>query len=63
MAEKNQVLKEIEELKQNLEFPNLYLANYFFELRNEVDKEILSKQIKLEDDDENKQKLNEIWKE
>ena len=43
MAEikKQQMLQKLVELKLIIEMPKLYLANYFQELRNNVDKEIV----------------------
>ena len=65
MAEiKNQqMLKKLEGLKSIVELPKLYLANYFQELRNKVDKEMFSKQILHENDNEMKNELNQNWKE
>ncbi len=53
--------KEIERLKLILELPKLYLADYFIDLRNRVDKNVVSKLANLQNDDEKKKKLNEIW--
>ena len=58
-----QLLKELEHLKDKIELPELYLANYFTELRSKVDEECLTKQIQYENDEEKKLKLNKIWKE
>ena len=56
------LLTEIENLNQIIECPQLYLINYFNDLRYLVDKEIVSKQIKLKEDEIGKKKrLNEIW--
>ena len=61
---KDELLKEIERLKLILELPKLYLADYFINLRNTVDKNVVSKLLNLQKDDEHsekKNKLNEIW--
>ena len=65
MAEtkKQQMLQKLEDLKSIVEMPKLYLANYFQELRNKVDKEMFSKQILHENDNEMKNELNQNWKE
>ena len=55
-------MEKLDELKQMLELPNLYLANYFSELRNKVDQTILEKQLLFSDDKEKQNKLNEIWR-
>ena len=58
-----ELVKNLNDLKKIIEFPQLYLANYFAELRNEVSTEINTKKAKLKDgDEEKKQKLNEIWR-
>ena len=67
MAEliKEELIKDLEELKNNAELPALFLTNYFLEIRKEIDNEIATKQMNLKEGDdmeENKQKLNEIWK-
>ena len=67
MAEliKEELIKDFEELKNNAELPALFLTNYFLEIRKEIDNEIATKQMNLKEGDdmeENKQKLNEIWK-
>jgi hypothetical protein len=54
-------MNAIHDLRQIFEIPKLYLANYFLNLRNELDKEVYSNLINLEEDD--KTKLDEIWKE
>ena len=60
---KHQILKKLEDLKLIVEIPKLYLANYFQELRNSVDKEMFSKQMLHNNDNEMKNELNQIWKE
>ena len=65
MAEtkKRQMLQKIEDLKLIIEIPKLYLANYFQDLRNEVDKEMLPKQILHHNDTEMKNEIDQIWNE
>ena len=58
---RNDLFKELEDLKRIADLPALYLANFFIDLRNDVDKEVVSKQTILNDDKENKTKLNELW--
>ena len=60
---KEQLSKELDDLKDVIEAPNLFLACYFCELRNKVDKEIVSKQAKLQEDKQKLAELNKIWKE
>jgi len=59
---KDDAMNAIHDLRQIFEIPKLYLANYFLNLRNEVDKEVYSNLINLEEENE-KTKLNELWKE
>ena len=63
MAEikKQQILKKLEDLKLIIEMPKLYLANYFQDLRNKVDLEMVSKQILHNNHIEKKNELNQIW--
>ena len=49
--------KELEDLKQIYEMPRLYLANFFSDLRNQVDFQIVSKQSNIE----NIHELNRVW--
>ena len=58
---KHQMLQKLEDLQIIVEIPNLYLANYFQKLRNNVDKEMFPKQILQKDDTEMKNKFSEIW--
>jgi hypothetical protein len=60
---KEELFKEIEELKQAVDFPGFFLANYFSDLRNETNKKIETKQINLKKEDKKYKKLNEIRKE
>ena len=56
-----EILNKLDELKQIVELPELYLANHFDELRNEIDKEITSKQMNLvKTEIEKKHELNQI---
>lgn len=52
---REKLFEKIEKLKEIVELPNIYLENYFSELRNDVDKEFWSKKIEIHND-ENKQK-------
>ena len=65
MAESNkqQMLQKLQDLKLIIEMPKLYLANYFQNLRNKVDKYMFSKQILHNNDIEKKNELNQIWTE
>ena len=63
-SKKQQLLIKLDELQLIVEIPNLYLANYFQELRNKVDIEMLSKQILHNNDNEDiKNEVNQNWKE
>ena len=65
MAESNkqQMLKKLDELQLIVEMPNLFLANYFQELRNKVDIEMFSKQMLHYKDNVMKNEIDKIWKE
>ena len=56
-----ELLNDLEALQVIAEMPGLFLANYFINLRNQVDKEIVSKQIKLNNNFDKLAKLNELW--
>ena len=56
---KEELLKQIKDLKQINELPELFIANYFSDLRNKADKEILSKQLNLKAEDEKFKKIDE----
>ena len=58
---KKKLLNDLNELKQMLELPYLYLENYFSELRNQLDNEFAPKQQELQNDEEKKKVLNESW--
>ena len=55
---KDQLLKQLADLKQIVESPKFYLANYFSDLRNNVDKQIVLNQAK---NDANQEKLQKLW--
>ncbi len=60
---KELVLKELDALKEIVQLPNLFIANYFEYLRNDVDKQIATKLIQLEENEkEKKNELNQKWK-
>ena len=59
---KDALLKVIDDLKQIYETPKLYLDNFFMDLRNEIDKQVNTNLINLEEE-KDKIELNEIWKE
>jgi len=54
---KEKLLNNLSELKDALELPNLYLANYFDGLRNDVDQAFALKQLEFQNDQEKKKKL------
>ena len=59
-----QMLINLDELQLIVEIPNLFLANYFEELRNNVDIEMFAKQIIHNNDNEDiKNEVNKNWKE
>ena len=60
-SKKQQMLIKLDELQLIVEIPNLYLANYFKELRNNVDKEMFSKQMLHNNDIEKKNEIDQIW--
>jgi hypothetical protein len=60
MAVKDQVLKELNELKQLFELPSLYLADFFSDLRYQVNKQLASRHLN-ENDEEIKKKIAELW--
>ena len=43
--------------------PKLYVADYFLDLRNKVDKEMFLKQVIHKNDNEIKNELTKIWEE
>lgn len=55
------LMKDLEELKRIATIPDLYLANHFIRLRNDVDKEIVPSQLILKNNEEKKIELNDIW--
>ena len=60
-SKKQQLLIKLDELQLIVEIPNLYLANYFQELRNKVDIEMFSKQKIQNNDIEKKNEIDQIW--
>ena len=58
---KEKLLNNLNELKEILELPSLYLANFFEGLRNDVDIEFAPKQLELQNNREKKNQLNELW--
>jgi ABC-type branched-subunit amino acid transport system ATPase component len=62
ITRKEKLMSDVEKLKEIALLPNLYLANYFMDLRNDVDKELLPQQLNLENNQEKKQEINELWK-
>ena len=60
---KEELLKEIEELNQTVDYPELFLKNFFKDLRDDIDKEVETKKKNLQKKDKNCTKLNEIRKE
>ncbi len=63
----DQFSNEIRNLKNILQFPHIYLASYFKDLRSEVDERIISKQVnkpaKTNDEKISRNLLNDTWKE
>ena len=58
---KEKLLNDSNKIKDIIDFPSLYLENYFIELRNDIDKEFALKQLELQNDEEKKKDLNELW--
>ncbi len=54
------LLTELNELREIVEFPRLYLINYFIDLKNQVDKQFALKQFR-EQNIETNQKLSKTW--
>ena len=63
MAEttREQLLKDLDELKEIIESPSLYLESYFADMRNDVDKEFTSKLAHQQDDNQTENELNQLW--
>ena len=57
---RDQLLKDLDDLKAKADVPALFLANYFSNLRSEVDKEIVTRQNFMQTDKQ-KKNLNVIW--
>ena len=53
-------LIELNELREIVESPRLYLINYFIDLKNRVDKPFVLKQIR-EQNNKTNQKLSKNW--
>ena len=58
---KEKLFNDLNEIKDALELPNVYLANYFNGLRNDVDKAFVPKQLTFQNDQEKKKQLDELW--
>ena len=58
---KEKIFNDLNELKDALEFPNLYMANYFNDLRNDVDKAFAPKQLEFLHDQEKKKQIDDLW--
>ena len=54
---------ELQRVMQICEMPRLYLADYFMELRNRVDKQIVSKQMQTQIEEKQKELLKLVWTE
>ena len=59
---REKLLHKLRVLNEIAEFPNLYLANYFANVRNEVDNEIALKLLEMKNDIKQKRELNYLWK-
>ena len=57
---KEKLFNDLNELKDALELPNVYLANYFNGLRNDVDRAFAPKQLTFQNDQEKKKQLDEL---
>jgi len=58
---KEELLYDLDKLNRITEFPNLYLADYFNDVRNKIDKECATKQEELKNVTEKKKELDELW--
>ena len=58
---KDQLATDLEKLAKIKECPRLHLANYFGDLRADVDLEMANKEHQYRDDKEKKEKIMEIW--
>jgi hypothetical protein len=58
---KDQLQIEFDTLRKITELPRLHLANFFFEIRNEVDKGFVSKLLSSKNNKQQEAKLNETW--
>jgi hypothetical protein len=59
---KEKLLNNLANLNTIIELPNLYLSDYFCNLRNKVDRECALKQQELQNDKEKKNEIDELWK-
>jgi len=59
---KEKLLNNLAKLNTIIELPNLYLSDYFCNLRNKVDRECALKQQELQNDKEKKNDIDELWK-
>ena len=58
---KEKLFNDLNEIKDALEFPDLYLANYFDVLRSDVDKAFVLKQLEFQNDKEKNKQIDELW--
>ena len=58
---KDKLLNNLNELKEILELPSLYLANFFEGLRNDVDIEFAPKQLELQNNREKKKSVSGLF--
>ena len=58
---KEKFLKDLNELKDALEYPKLFMANYFNDLRNDVDIAFAPKQLEFLHDQEKKKQIDDLW--
>ena len=58
---KDKLLNDLNELKKITDDPTLYLSSYFNELRSEMYREFASIQQGLQNDQEKKKQLDELW--
>ncbi len=59
---KEKLLNDLAKLNTIIELPNLYLSDYFCNLRYKVDRECALKQQELQNDKEKKNEIDELWK-
>jgi len=61
IEKKNSLLSALDQLRLTCEIPNLYLSNYFCDLRNQVDKSFAPFQFSRDHGDELRLKSKYIW--